>query len=210
MNKSLYVSVLVALAVTQSAFAAGTVMQPEIFVNANGVREMRGATFVSDAVAPTSHFVDIRQLPPLRPWQPGDPVREMPRRYETPVITDPVPVNPVAPGLDKLAERQRAWNRAHSADFSITPSAFTTPLLNFEGQGYTSVEPSDVNGDIGPNHFLESINSTTGSLVQIYDKTTGAAVGPAFQMRMLGAATGNCPNGEGDPVILFDELANRW
>ena len=53
-------------------------------------------------------------------------------------------------------------------DLSVTD--FTTPSRNFPGQGYTGVNPPDTVGDVGPNHYIQSINSGGGSVVRIYDK----------------------------------------
>lgn len=186
------------------ALAAGTPMKPTTEINRDGVRVLHGADFVGRPVTPSFKYVDVRQLPPLREWQPGDPIKEIPRGFEPPAELNPVPVNPVPKVVDKNAERQRAWDRQHPQG-----RAFTTPVNNLDGQGNTGVSPSDVNGDIGPNHYLQSINGSGGALVRIYNKLDGTAVGPAFAMETLGTG-GACASGFGDPVVLYDELANRW
>ena len=88
------------------------------------------------------------------------------------------------------------------------PNAFTTPILSVNGIGFTGVNPPDTVGDVGPNHYVQSINGSSGSVVRLFDKTTGAAVGTQFSMEGLG--TGNCASGAGDPIILYDNAANRW
>ena len=89
------------------------------------------------------------------------------------------------------------------------PNAFGTPLLNFNGQGYTGVNPPDTIGDVGPNHYIQMINGGGGALVQIYNKTTGAPIGSQFALNDL-ATSGPCQSGLGDPIVRYDKLADRW
>ena len=89
------------------------------------------------------------------------------------------------------------------------PNAFGTPLLNFNGQGYTGVNPPDTVGDVGPNHYVQMINGGGGALVQIYNKATGAPIGSQFALNDL-ATSGPCQTGMGDPIVLYDKLADRW
>ncbi|MFZ2360857.1 MAG: carboxypeptidase regulatory-like domain-containing protein [Anaerolineae bacterium] len=90
------------------------------------------------------------------------------------------------------------------------PDAFGTPLLNFNGQGFTSVNPPDTVGDVGPNHYIQMINNSSSSRVTAYNKNTGAVIfGPATLSSL--APSGNpCSSGAGDPIVLHDQLANRW
>ena len=89
------------------------------------------------------------------------------------------------------------------------PNAFGTPLLNFNGQGYTGVNPPDTVGDVGPGQYIQMINGGGGALVQIYNKATGAPIGSQFALNDL-ATGGPCQSGLGDPIVLYDKLADRW
>ena len=75
--------------------------------------------------------------------------------------------------------------------------------------GLGRVLPPDTNGDVGPNHYVQTVNT----LVRIYQKT-GAPVGNPFLMSTLFTAlpAGNAcrTSDDGDPVVLYDELADRW
>ncbi|MBN1660382.1 MAG: proprotein convertase P-domain-containing protein [Anaerolineae bacterium] len=87
-----------------------------------------------------------------------------------------------------------------------TPDDFTIPILNFEGvQDYSS--PPDDTGDVGLNHFLQGDNGPNGSRVTVYDKA-GTFL-DQFDMEDL-ASTAPCNNGYCDPIIQYDELADRW
>ena len=164
-----------------------------------------GVNFVSPPVVPSFKHVDIRQVPAAAPWQPGDPIREIPRRFEPPEDVLPQPVNPVQSQIDALAQLQRQF----SATRAPLGAGFDTTLLNFPSIGNTGVQPSDVNGDIGKDHFINSVNGGGGARIAIYDKVTGTQIGSTFSLETLGSG-GPCASGLGDAVILYDELAERW
>jgi len=99
------------------------------------------------------------------------------------------------------------------------------PLTNFPGLFRTEPvtggnagagTPPDTNGDVGPNHFIISVNDAYG----IYDKTTGSRLA-AFTENSLfssgtragglsGTGTLCDTNSFGDPVVVYDQLADRW
>ncbi len=72
------------------------------------------------------------------------------------------------------------------------------------------VVPPDTNGDVGPNHYVQWINS----IFAIYDKSTGqiASGGGPFAGNSIWAGFGGqCQNtNDGDPIVLYDHLAGRW
>jgi PKD repeat protein len=79
------------------------------------------------------------------------------------------------------------------------------PILNFEGQ-ISPYFPPDANGTIGPLYYMQTINT----VYAIYNKTDGALVaGPTNMNQLFTGVTGSNCN-DGDPLILFDEQANRW
>lgn len=102
--------------------------------------------------------------------------------------------------IDPLLEKQANAGAA-------TDAAFQTPILNKDGQGFSNVNPPDTTGDVGPNHFIQIINANDGSSVVIYDKNLNIVKNP-FLLGSLGS--GNCANGAGDPIVLYDRLADRW
>ena len=61
--------------------------------------------------------------------------------------------------------------------------------------------PPDPTGAVGPNHYVHSVNS----LVKIFDKTGTLLVGPVALGTFLGI-----PSNSGDPIVLYDQLADRW
>ncbi len=187
MKKSLSTVALIALtiiagltAVTARAQDEGTVIQ--------------GAEIIGDPVAGIPVDVDLRDLPLVPAWQPGDPIKEIPRRD----FGDGDPVFHTPERLDPLVEAQ--WR-------SVTGPPPFTEAHNFEGNSSTA-NPNDPTGDIGAAYFVEAINGPGGTSVTMYDKTNEALVNGPFALDSLGS--GSCASGLGDPIVLYDHLAGRW
>lgn len=156
-------------------------------------------TEVGGPVTPHKVNIDLSKMPQARAWQPGDPIKEVPRRSYA-------PMDEKAPGStamypDPLAAKQSAY-------VTRTNRGFETPLLNQDGQGFTGVNPPDPVLDVGKNYIIQSINGGGGALFEILDKVTGARVAGPISMGTLG--TGQCATGLGDPIILYDNAAERW
>ena len=162
-----------------------------------GRAEVRGATVIGEEVTPVLGETSARDLPVVRAWKPGDPIKDIPRRrYPRPEAFPPEDPEGSDPLLEMQAESREA-------------SASVDPGLNFAGQGYTGVNPPDTVGDVGGNYFVQSINGSGGAAVTVYNKTTGAVAAGPFSMDSL-ATGGNCASGYGDPIVLFDRGADRW
>lgn len=78
-------------------------------------------------------------------------------------------------------------------------------IMNFNGQN-SPYFPPDANGAAGPLYYMQSINT----VYAIYHKETGAiAAGPTNLNQLFSGVTGSNCN-DGDPLILYDETADRW
>ncbi len=69
--------------------------------------------------------------------------------------------------------------------------------------------PPDTNGDVGPNHYIQAVNSAYA----IYDKSTGNLLASFTENSLFsGGPTGTvCDTSSfGDPVVVYDALADRW
>lgn len=67
--------------------------------------------------------------------------------------------------------------------------------------------PPDPNGDVGRSHYIQAVNDAYA----IYDKT--GILMAAFTENQLWNDSGSNPcNGDsqGDPIVLYDQLADRW
>lgn len=105
-------------------------------------------------------------------------------------------VNPLA--LPQGADP--AWQQEYS-----TGGVQKALVQNYDGQGYTAVDPSDPTIDVGPNHVIQMINAGSGARFQVYDKAGNSLSGPNQFDTFFGL-----PGGKGDPIVLYDELADRW
>ena len=102
-------------------------------------------------------------------------------------------------------------NSTSSPAASQDEHSFDTPILNFDGQDYTGVVPPDTVGDVGIEYYIQMVNSSGGSDFTIYNKSDGSvALGP-ITLDTLPEADGTPGEfGDGDPIVLYDHLADRW
>ena len=86
------------------------------------------------------------------------------------------------------------------------------PLLNFDGVAFPGVScncaPPDPNGEAGATQYVQTVNEA----LQVFSKATGSSVyGPVPVSSIWTGFGGVCEtNGDGDPVLLYDQFANRW
>lgn len=187
------------LALAGAAAAQKPDYQPEVTVDAQGVRVVRGAEALGISY-PDVVRVNMADLPPARQWRPGDPMVEIPRQHwEYKPNQAPTPVNPTDLN-DPLVPLQ--FNEPTRGT-----GTFTTPVVNVAGST-SQASPPDPTGDVGTSHFVQGVNGSGGSEIRIYRKADGSFV-RSFSLVSLGG-TGACASGLGDPIILFDELASRW
>ena len=90
--------------------------------------------------------------------------------------------------------------------------AMAAPIQTFEGMnqadGCGSCIPPDPNGAVGPNHYVEMVNSS----YSVYSKTGTRLVGPVDIQNLFTGLTGSrcAATNDGDPVVVYDHLADRW
>jgi len=69
------------------------------------------------------------------------------------------------------------------------------------------IYPSDANGDIGPNHYVQMCNT----IFEIFDRSGNSLFGPADNSTIWDGFIGDWTGtNDGDPVVLYDERADRW
>jgi hypothetical protein len=78
------------------------------------------------------------------------------------------------------------------------------PIVNFEAQTTTSYPP-DCNGTVGPGHYMQTVNLTYA----IYNRTGTLLAGPTALNTLFTGVPGASYN-DGDPIVLYDEMADRW
>ncbi|HEX7183160.1 MAG TPA: hypothetical protein VF756_15070, partial [Thermoanaerobaculia bacterium] len=86
---------------------------------------------------------DLRDLPTVRGWQPGDSIKDVPDKRGWPIELRQ-PANATSWTEDPL----RVQQRRHDNQTSPTPT-LTGPLHNFDGIDFQGVNPSDPAIDVG-------------------------------------------------------------
>ena len=81
-------------------------------------------------------------------------------------------------------------------------------MFNINGQGFSGAIPPDPTGAVGSDYYIQMINTNTGAAFVIYNKVTAAIVAGPTALRTLGS--GSCTSGLGDPIVAYDEMADRW
>jgi len=82
------------------------------------------------------------------------------------------------------------------------------PLLSFEGvNNVNGVVPPDTNADVGPQHIVQWVNFSYA----IWNKSGGLLYGPVNGNTLWSGFGGICEtHNNGDPIVQYDQLADRW
>jgi fibronectin type 3 domain-containing protein len=101
---------------------------------------------------------------------------------------------------------------------SAGPTVATTPGLSLDGvgQGFSGPQgtfvipgaPPDTEGVVGATQYVQWVNTSFA----IFDKTTGATLyGPAAGNTIWAGFGGLCQtSNNGDPIVQYDKINNRW
>jgi len=176
---------------------------------ADNFQVQRGAQTVGGVTLPAFTVRPARELGPPERWQPGDPIKEIPRQFLDREARDNRS-EARGFGFDPLAELQNARTFRGGSGVDIQS-------VNRDGVDFTGVNPSDTVGDVGINFYVQMVNGgggVGGTQVLIVDKTDGSTVSN-FSLADLAAGSGTgCGVGRGDPIVAFDQSAasneGRW
>ena len=80
--------------------------------------------------------------------------------------------------------------------------------VSFEGVGNVNgVAPPDTNGDVGPNHYVQTVNLA----MAVWDKSGNQLMAPTNTNALWAGFGGRCEfQNDGDPIVLYDSAADRW
>ncbi|MCA1593586.1 MAG: hypothetical protein LC754_13235 [Acidobacteria bacterium] len=157
---------------------------------------------------------------PVKADKTTRPLRDTYETKETPTVArggrdfEPGRPEPVGhtnpPGIDPLAEKSNG-----------SLSAFALPKAGTVGTGVDParrVAPPDTTGDLGPNHYVQWVNLRYSIYTLSRDATTNQITGfnlvPGFPKNgnviWQGFGGGCEANNDGDPLVQYDQLADRW
>lgn len=101
-------------------------------------------------------------------------------------------INPnVYKGIDPVLQK----------DYNTSNAKTMTEEANWAGMN-TNTSPGDPCMDVGPNHVVQMINATR---VKIWNKSGAVVLAEQAFSTLAGT-----PSGGGDPIVLYDERADRW
>ena len=180
-----------ATAATTCVLAAGPA-----FAGSNGLGPLRPTVGTAVAFAKTPALRDMRMVAPSATGQ---------------AWKDQAPMDRSLVG--------RVANPTHQRDGALqgrmSPNAMPSPLFTFEGPrnednfGFFGirVNPPDPVGDVGQHNYVAMVNLTFA----IYSKTGALQFGPAPTGALFqGLGVPDCTQPNGDGIVNYDEISNRW
>ena len=120
--------------------------------------------------------------------------------------------NPKIPHVPHNNVPDEAIQDKNVSENSLLAPMVPSPLLSFDGIPFPGVgcncAPPDTDGEVGATQYVQMVNEG----FQVFNKTTGASVyGPVGITTVWSGFGGVCQSsGDGDPVVMYDQLANRW
>ncbi len=186
------------------------------------VQKTGGMNAVSGSLGPTPSGETDDQVAPGQTVTDNQVITILPDKVdESPALRDIAPIVPV-----KSEETLLRWNETslhpgvgsfggvdvglqpERSDMGVEPEAMPTASVNFAGTSNVSgVLPPDTQGDVGPNHYVQWVNLA----FTIYSKTGTVLYGPANGNTIWSGFDTDCANNnDGDPITIYDYLADRW
>lgn len=105
---------------------------------------------------------------------------------------------------DPVVQKTTGNGNVPTIDAAVAGTTFEG--INQAG-GCGNCAPPDTNGDVGPNHYVQTVNSSFA----IYSKTGTKLYGPAAINTIWTGFGGQCQTrNDGDPIVLYDSMADRW
>jgi hypothetical protein len=147
--------------------------------------------FLLGPVTPVRFQGDLRDLPRIPP--------DASAGHAIPLLTNPEKRIPAA---------SADWTDA-VAQIQAGSGQMPAPIANFAGLDFSNWGagwPPDTNGDVGPDHYIQTVNISIG----IYDKTGSQLAAFTFDNFFAGTGTPCDYSNDGDPIALYDALADRW
>jgi hypothetical protein len=140
-----------------------------------------------------------------------------------------LPYIPPTPGVRKPPLVSHQWRKAKTTSTATSRFAqvqaliikivpplpmMPPPLFSFDGINFVESGidegPPDTNGDVGPKHYLEMVNDS----FKVFDKNGNVLSGPTTYNSFFALLGNGNPCGadqnEGDPIVLYDQIADRW
>ena len=181
---------------------------PPLLSRGNGASDVQLTVFGADAHGPRADDASANRLSPP---DEGEDRHEGDKRDEG-AARDEASASPLVPPGSADIE-QRAHGTLPTAElvasFDGIGASFTGP------QGAATLRnPSDNSLAVGPNHVVQVVNTRMAVFTKrgaVYDTTGRALYGPVPTNNIFRGFGGPCEEkNNGDAVVRYDQLANRW
>jgi len=130
------------------------------------------------------------------------------------------PLREIAPSFPPGGLKEAPENPRRKAEFALpggfdpslqttAPQAVMPPISrSFDGvSNVNAVLPPDTNADVGRTQIVETVNLSFA----VYSKTGARLYGPAATNTLFSGFGGPCEStDDGDPIVQYDQLADRW
>jgi len=136
------------------------------------------------------------------------------------------PLRSIPPAAQDTTQREGPQHRQAGKQLPSAGRTGASPTLaaaapalggSFEGvgQGFSGPQgtftvnsaPPDPNGAVGPNHFVEVVNSGFA----VFNKSGAAIYGPVATNTLWSGFGGLCQqDNDGDAIVKYDQFADRW
>ena len=164
----------------------------------SGAQELRNPAVSLATNHDASAPLNLLRSPENFATNPEHEVKKIPRHFNTAQaqLGDPVHQSSFASNIALLAPTiTRNWEGMGQG--------FSGPAGAFSLTG----APPDTNGDVGPNHYVQTVNQE----LTIWNKSGTALYGPKPINTLFAGFGGNCEvDNDGDPIVLYDPMADRW
>ena len=149
-------------------------------------------------ISPNDHHdasPPIRDLPPATGGSQRD-------EQDEGVLPHPATVPGAADGVVQ-ATLPAPLIPATATNFDGVGNGFSGP----QGTFTVNSAPPDTNGDVGPNHYVQIVNTD----LAVFSKTGTVLFGPVPINTLWSGFGGLCQSdNDGDPTVKYDRIADRW
>jgi hypothetical protein len=117
--------------------------------------------------------------------------------------------------LGPMAGADNGYSADGALQSALLPATIPSTQQNFEGLSNQDnfnifggrVNPPDPVGEVGPNNYVEMANLTFA----VYDKAGNRLLGPVDTGTLWsGFSVPDCTDPSGDPVVMYDQITDRW
>src|SRR5438034_2301440 len=177
------------------------VAAPAPTANASGAADpTTGPTVIpslhNDVSAPLTALVDADKDKDKDKDKKEIPHRAIPG-HDHPIPNGPKSTDPATPALASASAP------ALIRSFDGVGQGFTGPQGTFS----VNAAPPDTNGAVGPNHYVQTVNTSFA----VFNKSGTALMGPVRINTVWSGFGGGCQtNNDGDPSVVYDGIADRW